>query len=342
MAEAGPAARKYDAVTHSLGQAGMIVGAVAGALVGAAALVLIEVFTVGVGTPVAIGLVIATTGIGAAIGKWLGGMVEVKSGKISDGSPTIFYGKEIRNAARITDPLECADPLLEITENPIVQILSPAAFIASKTGLNKMIFGHGGAFVWSGTYNIFCDTDFLLASRIESKTSCGGKVSEGIDTIILFGATVHIADPELASEDLATLFWFFTLLDLAGLFTGIGGLKTAPKIALFLTSLGLKVGGTIARLAGYPQLAANLQRIDAVISTLAGIPGLAGAKNVDDVVGGLKDVVLGPAGQGANELTNPKAMSPKDAADVEKYKRRVRQRITKPWYDTQYGRVPAT
>ncbi|MFO0615876.1 MAG: hypothetical protein U0414_24995 [Polyangiaceae bacterium] len=335
MPEAKPAARKYDAITHSLGQFGAIVGAVVGAVVGGLICVAAEALSFGFATPVVLGIIIATTGLGAALGKWLFNGIKVKSGRISDGSPTIFYGSEIRNAARMTDPLECNDPLVAITDNPIVQILSPAAFIASKTGLNKMLFGHGGAFLWDGVNEIFYDTDILMPSRIESLTSCGGNVSEGIDTVILFGDTVHIADPSLASEDLAAISWALTLLDIAGLFTGVGEVTGGVKIALFLTSLGLKVGSFVALLTGHPQLANKLTTIDGIISLGTGLG------NLRDKATLIKDVILGGTSTGVNIATAPPGMEQQNNPEINRYTRRVRQRITKPWYQTQYQLAPA-
>lgn len=336
MSNSGPAARKYDAVTHSLGQFGSIVGAVAGALVGAAICVVAEIFSAGFATPVVLGIIIGATSLGAALGKWLFSGIKVKSGRISDGSPTIFYGREIRNAARMTDPLECNDPLVAITDNPVVQILSPAAFIASQTGLNRMLFGHGGAFVWDGVNNIYYDTAILMPSRIESLTSCGGNVSEGIDTVILFGETVHIADPSLATEDLAALSWFFFALDIAGLFTGVGEAKGAYKIAMFLTSLGLKVGAFAANLTGHPQLANRLTTIDGIISWLNGVPG---ARDPGTLI---KDLILGGGSTVTNVATAPPGMEQPGSAEVQRYQRRARQRIQKPWYQTQYQLAPGT
>lgn len=336
MSNSGPAARKYDAVTHSLGQFGSIVGAVAGAIVGAVVCAVAEFFSFGFATPVVAGIIIGATSLGAALGKWAFSGVKVKSGRISDGSPTIFYGREIRNAARMTDPLECNDPLVAITDNPIVQILSPAAFIASATGLNRMLFGHGGAFVWDGVNNVFYDTDVLMPSRIESLTSCGGNVSEGIDTVILFGETVHIADPSLATEDLASLYWFFTALDIAGLFTGIGEVRGAYRIAMFLTSLGLKTGSFIAMLSGNPQLANRLTTIDGIISWLNGVPG---ARDPGTLI---KDLIIGGGGTATNIATAPPAMEQAPSPEVQRYQRRVRQRINRPWYQTQYRLAPGT
>lgn len=316
------AARKFDPIEHSFGLVGQLTGAVIGAIVGAAVVAVVAIATGGVGALFAIGVIIGCLGIGAGVGKLIGKLLpKAKSGHIADGSPTIFYGPEMRNAARVSDPLECQDPLVSLAEKfasmPLAPVISPGGYLAVKLGLHKMIGAHPGKRIESGVQEIFFDVEMLWASRIKDRTECDGRICEGIETILLGGTTGHTRPDSEVTEDSAIVEWTLWGLDWVGTILGVVG--AARK--------GFAIAGAIVGAAG--------QFVSFLGFKKAGL-GLGMASEVLGIIGGASktakletgvSILLGGGKQGMSTATTETG-EPRPLTPAEKQMRqRARMRV---------------
>jgi hypothetical protein len=325
--------REKHAIAHSLALTGQVLGAALGAVVGGVIVAIAAAGTAGIGLVAAVGIMVACVGIGAAVGKWLGGKSKGhRSGEIARGSPTIFYGPYRKPAARLMDPLKCEDPLVSLAESAAASplaILSPGLMVGVALGLHEVLGAHPKSFIGAGVKNIIYDTDFLLASRIKDKTSCGGSVDEGEETILLGGETFHVMDPALMTEDSTAMWWILLGVDVIGLFFGVSEVKALVKLIPVLAPWAFKGLGMAANYAGYPRLAGWLGVAEKVTAF-----GVGARKGVDaGILGGeLFAAYLGFPDP-------PEApVSAEDAA----YRRQVMRRsgASKSWYNYQY-QLPA-
>ena len=328
--EAGPAARKFHAIGHSLALTGQVIGAAVGVVVGAA--VAIGLAFTGVGAALCVACLLTGLGLGAALGKLIGSFFDgIKSGKIKEGAATIFYGREALNAARIKNEIECKDPMAALAQTDAGKLIAPGISVAVALGMGV----HDGAFINEGTWGIFLEPEGFAASRLECQTSCGGKVAEGLDTIVLCGMRVYVVDPALITEDSAAMNWFLFTVDIVNTFLGIGALKTGGKIAAFVTQLGLKLTSQGLKAAGYPDAARYLDYADSGLSLVTGLKG-GGVDIYKDVIPSIVNV-----GSNAKDQVTGTRVDPKTTQEMERYSRRMQRGTGRSWYETQYQLRPA-
>ena len=228
--ELRPGARKKDPSTHSFALVGQLTGAAIGATIG-----VIAVAAGGVGAAIIIPLTVG----GAALGKTLGGLIPpMKSGVIKEGSPNTFYGPERRNAARVMDPVDCADPAM------MLNMFSPAGMlIQATTGWNPMsiVASHAGSFVGEGVFE--CRINTKEAGRLSDRTSCKGDIADGEKTVLIGGTPFGVVPRSEQSEDSILVEYGLGALDWAGSLIGLGtgGWKAAAGV-------GLKVAAGLADL----------------------------------------------------------------------------------------------
>ncbi len=331
--KAGPAARKFHFVGHSLALSGQLIGAAVGAVVGGILAVVCAL--TGVGAVLCIGLLLTGIGLGAALGKFLGSFIEgIESGKIKKGAETILYGPEGLNAARIKNEVECQDPIAAGAKEVFgkaLPVVSPA--IALGVG------SHAGAFMNEGVWGIFYEPEGFAASRKDSQTSCGGKITKGIDSIILCGESIYVIHPSEITEDSAAVNWVLFGIDIVNTCLGFGALgkltKAAKigKIALIATQLGIKTASQILKSAGYPNAGKALDVVDNVIGIGTGIKSSKSAAETAEAV--YKDILPGITGissTGKDIYTGPDV---KTNRDMEDYSRRMRRGTGRSWYETQ-------
>jgi len=163
------AARKHDHISHSASELGGEIGVGVG-LVAVGLLALSGLFTEGAGTVAAIGLGVTIVNKVKGWGEFVGGFfTRSGAGEIAKGANTVFEGVEVREAARMTDPVTCHS--------------GGKLHTASKT---VIVEGHN-------------------ASRLGSKTSCGGQVSDACKNVFYGGPEVA-ADASRISEQSSLLY----------------------------------------------------------------------------------------------------------------------------------------
>jgi hypothetical protein len=326
--------REKHAIAHSLALTGQVLGAALGAVIGGAIVIGVVVVTGGIGLVAAVSIMIAAIGLVSAIGKaWGGTKKGHRSGEIARGSPTIYYGPYRKPAARLMDPLKCEDPLVSLAESAAASplaILSPGLMVGVALGLHNLLGAHPDSFIGAGVKNIIYDTNFVLASRIKDKTSCGGSVDEGEETILLGGETFYVMDPAQMTEDSAAMWWIMFGLDVVGLLFGVSEVKFALKLVLpMLAPWALRGLGMAVNAAGYPTLAGWIGAAEKVLGY-----GVGGRTRIDkgNLAADLVAVYLG------FPEAPEKPVSAEDAA----YRRQVMRRsgASKAWYNTQY-QLPA-
>lgn len=184
------AARINDPIKHSFEFFGQVAGFVAGLAVAGALIiggVLAAPFTGGMSLAASILAVITIAGlgetgagIGGLIGKYL--LPGMESGRIAKGARTVFIGPGRKNAARVRDPLVCQDPGSTVlqTMSLLNPMMTPAYLAFSLMGGS-----HAGAELREGSGTVKIEGQ--EASRVGDKTTCGGQVSKGSETVLIGG-----------------------------------------------------------------------------------------------------------------------------------------------------------
>ncbi|MFY1665687.1 PAAR domain-containing protein [Pseudomonas sp. Pseu.R1] len=166
---ARPAARVGDEIAHGFGLAGMITGAVAGALIGAAVLV---------ATAATGGLALAIMG-GAIAGGGLSVLQVVK------GLSTVFDWPE-----PTTGKLASGSPDVFINGRPAVRAGEDVASSCTGLALNHPMWPFQVT-VAEGSATVFINGK--PAARVGRKLVCGAHIKTGSDNVFIGGATVSVA-----------------------------------------------------------------------------------------------------------------------------------------------------
>ncbi|MFK3798501.1 PAAR domain-containing protein [Pseudomonas sp. NPDC088444] len=166
---ARPAAHVGDEIAHGFGLAGMITGAVAGALIGAAVLV---------ATAATGGLALAIMG-GAIAGGGLSVLQVVK------GLSTVFDWPE-----PTTGKLASGSPDVFINGRPAVRAGEDVASSCTGLALNHPMWPFQVT-VAEGSATVFINGK--PAARVGSKLVCGAHIKTGSDNVFIGGATVSVA-----------------------------------------------------------------------------------------------------------------------------------------------------
>lgn len=207
-----PAARVGDPISHSP-MMGLALGGIGVGLVVGAGVVVLTAATGGADIPVAMAVAGAVStlcssmGYGFLAGKLAGWAADrwdalsSVTGEITSGAATVTIGPGGRAAARYLDTVACKEPLATYMGASVLGgLLVPgvgglaAAALVAKNG------EHEGATLAQGSATVL--TEGRSQSRKGDKTTCGGKVASGCETVWIGGApSAEVAwDAEVAEE----------------------------------------------------------------------------------------------------------------------------------------------
>lgn len=121
-------------------------------------------------------------------GKWLGSKFSaaIPTGNITSGAATVFIGPGLPAAARYQDSIKCQEPITTyIGAMTLGSVLCPGIgpFIAA--GIVYYNSDHAGATIAQGSKTVL--TERKSQSRVGDKTSCGGTISTGCESVIVGG-----------------------------------------------------------------------------------------------------------------------------------------------------------
>jgi hypothetical protein len=161
---------------------------------------------------------------------WIGSAFtspSIPSGNIKAGASTVFIGPGTPAAARYQDAIDCQEPastyigavaLGSVIAGPVGMVAAAAIVYANS--------GHVGAKLDQGSKTVL--TEGKSQSRVGDKTTCGGAVSTGCETVFVGGPPNRESD---ASELPKRLTEIMELVDKTGVYlgliSGIGGLTRA-------------------------------------------------------------------------------------------------------------------
>jgi uncharacterized Zn-binding protein involved in type VI secretion len=193
---------------------------------------------IGLGLGILAGIAIVATGglaaaplacgiavLGGDIGTFVGGVFpnRADSGHIALGSPTVFYGPETKPAARMNDRTACYSPGMPTMErlSPWLAIVNPVfagmSLLSAARGLNRAIVinfemegipvlpsdsepgAHAGSRIADGSETVFIET-WPAARDKDGVHPCDGKISSGIDSILIGGPQCRMRGTEERSE----------------------------------------------------------------------------------------------------------------------------------------------
>lgn len=227
MAEANDinyAAHLDHTIEHSYADLGNFLGLA----VGIGACIAITVLTGG-GAAVMIGTLTGTAGlagIGGWVGEKLGSLIppDSDSGRIARGSPDCFYGPEVKRAARMNDRTACESPGMALMEtiSPFLAPISPLGAIMSIISMARQIDrgitnysaalagqevlesdsdagAHAGSKIGDGSITVFINY-WPAARKGDGVTPCDGKISQGIESIVIGGPQGSLVGTDERSE----------------------------------------------------------------------------------------------------------------------------------------------
>jgi uncharacterized Zn-binding protein involved in type VI secretion len=197
------AARVGDPIQHTQAEGWGLAGALAAVVV---AVVIVAA------APIAVPLAIATITGAALVGKGLGETVGSTrpvsgAGIIVEGSPTVFTGPGMPNAARMNDPVDCHEA-------------------------KKIADGSDSVFIegWN-------------ASRRKDGTWCDGKIEDGCPTVEIGGNTIGQAGSEARTELSAQYRAFFKVVEVVNTISSLGSKEAVEEVVLWAAGTAVSTYG---------------------------------------------------------------------------------------------------
>jgi hypothetical protein len=236
------------ALTIATGGADLVVG---GVVVAEGASLLATVGATLAAVAEALGLVSTLCTATAAVytfASWLGSKfaAAIPTGDISAGAATVFIGAGIPAAARYQDPVDCQEPVTTYMGAMLLGAVAGPVGVLAAAAITYANSAHTGATIAQGSETVL--TEGKSQSRVGDKTSCGGTISTGCDSVFVGGPPN--AEVSAGAELPATLVEIMEGIDrvgvITGLLSGIGGLakliaKEGWKFALWSVEGGQEV-----------------------------------------------------------------------------------------------------
>lgn len=263
------AARVGDHISHSYAPAGEMLGAALGIVIGCVITVASDGALIGFAPDVIL--------IGADVGKAIGSHFhDEDSGRISRGAATVTTGEGMPRAARMSDALICADA--KGTGQALMGLASvfgpPGMAVA---GIYELAGGgsHPGAFVADGSECVFIEG--WNAARRGDKTSCGGQISTGCETVLIGCRTIGRVGTKNLSEIPPWLDWAHSAVDWAGFILGFfdfnpeSGFKLIEGESKWIKAAiatAFKAGETVAGMTDSKQTEEALSKTEALLDPI--------------------------------------------------------------------------
>jgi uncharacterized Zn-binding protein involved in type VI secretion len=177
-------------------------------------------------------------GFGKSVGAWFS--AAIPTGNITAGAATVFIGSGVPAAARYTDPIKCQEPATTyLGAMTLGSIICPGVGTLIAAAIVYAYSSHDGAKIAQGSKTVL--TEGKSQSRVGDKTSCGGTIKNGCETVFIGGPPN--AEVSALAEMPEDVEWVMRQVDNLGVITGMAsgliGLLKSGKVAEKLMELGL-------------------------------------------------------------------------------------------------------